>query len=555
MYLIILVSTWPLVMGCGGKADEQTHPKENVQAKTPVPFAKAEPKRESRPPAPPATPDSLQKHEAASGSVAISAEELSKEVAVNEKTADAKYKNKSLEVQGFVESALKTPGSGEAIALLEGAPAGGKLLRIRCTFSSGSQAKALVLTRGQKIKVKGSFQVNSGFLDLAECDLLDAAEPEKPASWESLQPEIDVAGKDVKLVKLDFGPEIPDLVMEAPHGARVNVSLGDITVHSDHFTLQIALGRREFAARRHDLQNGRVVVEGKDFILARDGAGSFSFGMVRDLGHVEYFVQNPLFADGKIRPASRQDSMLALNCARTLAFKTPLPKDPGEILARLNAQVERDGMQKITRVMFAYESKASDATLRVFTNLPDVREVWLPFTRITDEGLAHLARLSNLKRLNLANTSVGDEGVSHLKGLTSLEALDLSGTAVSDHGLAALKGLRNLQDLKLRCDALSSSSVTDAGLRSVGELKALKTLQLPGASITDAGLARLQGLADLEDLDVSGFPSGNMKLTDAGLSHLKSLSKLRVLKVKHTAVTEAGVKDLQKARPDLKVEH
>jgi hypothetical protein len=47
---------------------------------------------------------------------------------------------------------------------------------------------------------------------------------------------------------------------------------------------------------------------------------------------------------------------------------------------------------------------------------------------------------------------------------------------------------------------------------------------------------------------------GNDQITDAGLVHLKGLTNLECLDVKWTKVTEAGVKDLQKALPKCAID-
>ena len=42
-------------------------------------------------------------------------------------------------------------------------------------------------------------------------------------------------------------------------------------------------------------------------------------------------------------------------------------------------------------------------------------------------------------------------------------------------------------------------------------------------------------------------------MTDAGLAHLKLLGTLHVLLLSNTHVTDAGVKDLEKALPKLRI--
>src|SRR3546814_15053073 len=63
-------------------------------------------------------------------------------------------------------------------------------------------------------------------------------------------------------------------------------------------------------------------------------------------------------------------------------------------------------------------------------------ELW--DTRVTDEGLAHLAGMRNLKRLNLQNTKITDKGIGQLRSLTVLESIKLGKKEVTDAGLSPL---------------------------------------------------------------------------------------------------------------------
>ena len=55
-------------------------------------------------------------------------------------------------------------------------------------------------------------------------------------------------------------------------------------------------------------------------------------------------------------------------------------------------------------------------------------------------------------------------------------------------------------------------------------------------------------MSELHDLTLGGS-----QITDAGLMHLKGLRNLKHLTLVHTSVTAAGVQELKKALPDVKV--
>ncbi len=111
----------------------------------------------------------------------------------------------------------------------------------------------------------------------------------------------------------------------------------------------------------------------------------------------------------------------------------------------------------------------------------------------------------------------------------------------TDADLVHLKSLPRLQELYL-----NNTQITDAGLVHLTGLTNLETLGLGFTQITDVGLAHLTRLTNLQWLDL-----WNTQITDAGLVHLKGLTRLDTLFLRGK-VTNAGVKDLKEALPNLK---
>jgi hypothetical protein len=181
-----------------------------------------------------------------------------------------------------------------------------------------------------------------------------------------------------------------------------------------------------------------------------------------------------------------------------------------------------------------------------------VVEVNLRFKEATDSTLAHLKAFPHLKRLFVGGCPVTDDGLANLKELTHLEQLELShadpaeARKITDAGLAHLQGCASMKDLRL-----VGRPVTDAGLPSLKRMTKLETLDLYGTKITDNGLAQLKGLTNLRQLTLGNNP----KITDEGLTPLKGLTNLRDLDVTRTEVTDAGVKELQKTLPKVKIKH
>lgn len=99
---------------------------------------------------------------------------------------------------------------------------------------------------------------------------------------------------------------------------------------------------------------------------------------------------------------------------------------------------------RVTSVTFMFTGELTNGK-QVFDGGPIVRQAVYNDTKITDDGLKHLKKLSKLQTLYLVANKVTDEGLKHLEGLTSLQTLHLSTPKVTDAGLEHLKGLSNLK--------------------------------------------------------------------------------------------------------------
>ena len=89
-----------------------------------------------------------------------------------------------------------------------------------------------------------------------------------------------------------------------------------------------------------------------------------------------------------------------------------------------------------------------DQGLRALSGL-DLRGLALDSTRVTDDGLRHLAGLHRLDWLRLSRARVTDDGLRHLTQLESLQRLELQETEVTDAGLAHLRRLTSLKFIDL----------------------------------------------------------------------------------------------------------
>ncbi len=92
--------------------------------------------------------------------------------------------------------------------------------------------------------------------------------------------------------------------------------------------------------------------------------------------------------------------------------------------------------------------------------------------------------------LDLAWTEITEDGLKDLARFKQLQALDLRGCRLAEAELA--KGLA--PHTQLRSLSLASAEVPNGVLKTIGQLKELRTLNLGGAwKLTDAGVKELSG--------------------------------------------------------------
>ena len=188
------------------------------------------------------------------------------------------------------------------------------------------------------------------------------------------------------------------------------------------------------------------------------------------------------------------------------------------------------------------------ALAAICRRLPELVELTLGNTKVTDAGLTHLTQLSKLRVLRLSRTAITDAGMNALAKCETLERLDVSQTNIGSQGVAALKTLPRLRDLNIYL-----TLVTDAGLDSFQDathrsVARIERLNLDKCPITDASIPKLASLTNLAWLHLGGTA-----ITDAGLAELAKLESLKEVIVTKTETTLAGVEKLRRERPDMKV--
>jgi hypothetical protein len=157
---------------------------------------------------------------------------------------------------------------------------------------------------------------------------------------------------------------------------------------------------------------------------------------------------------------------------------------------RLRRSIGEQRMALFDRIVAIHAggSEITDASLRYFRGLADLRYLDLHETPITDSGLKHLRDLAKLDDLRLEGTQITDSGLAALHCLPLLQILDLSNMPnITDAGLVHLTSLTKLQRL-----ALVRTRITDAGLEHLALLKQHCRLDLRDTRVTGAGVERLR---------------------------------------------------------------
>ena len=249
------------------------------------------------------------------------------------------------------------------------------------------------------------------------------------------------------------------------------------------------------------------------------------------------------------------------------------------VLARLGQ------LPHISHLNFGGTKHVTDEGLAHLARLQRLQELDLsdyPGGQITDRGLAVLRQLPELRRFQMCwQSAITDAGMANLKFCDKLESVDLLGTHTGDGAIAALVGKRELRRLK------TGRGVTDAALPLLHQLPIFKTwhggtvkysLMSPDAEpnhllldgpFTNAGLATLSGLdglfgltffwhisaltpaglARLVDLPNLGFLGCQDQLCDdEAMRHIGAIPRLRMLMGQGTVATDAGFAALSRSQ-------
>jgi hypothetical protein len=160
--------------------------------------------------------------------------------------------------------------------------------------------------------------------------------------------------------------------------------------------------------------------------------------------------------------------------------------------------------------------KTPDDALELLQQFPGLRQFELLRSDITDRALEQLEHCPEMHYLSFwDNKYITPETMKTVKKLRRLHTLYSDGTLNSEEGIAHLKELPQLRELLIG-DFREESTITNAALKHIGEMKSLHLLSIYSASVTDEGLVHLENLPQLKELTLS-----KTKVTPEGVQRLQ----------------------------------
>jgi hypothetical protein len=182
---------------------------------------------------------------------------------------------------------------------------------------------------------------------------------------------------------------------------------------------------------------------------------------------------------------------------------------------------------KVPGVEFAEMFELQQGDLAALSACPSLRLLRVRWASgvVTDEEVAHLARLPHLEAVSLTgNIRVTDAGLTVLREMPELKHLALKDC--DDLTGAFLEDVQAFPDLCSLSITYSRFTFGDAHLKAIRPLENLVHLELDETDgLTDRGLSQIAQLPRLEELDLGMCP----RVTKTGIKHLAGMAKLRRL--------------------------
>jgi hypothetical protein len=182
-------------------------------------------------------------------------------------------------------------------------------------------------------------------------------------------------------------------------------------------------------------------------------------------------------------PLSATPPFYSIDRARgTIEPRQPMSDRDWEVLIAIVQERQLTGINA--------RQQMSDGVLERIASLDRITRLDLDgCNRVTDAGLAHLARMPHLEALNLSgwHSPITDRGLTVLRHLKKLRRFDMAWPQrVTDAGMANLQDCNDLENV-----TLMGTRTGDGAIRALADKARLHRL-FAGTTVTDAGLALLK---------------------------------------------------------------
>lgn len=162
----------------------------------------------------------------------------------------------------------------------------------------------------------------------------------------------------------------------------------------------------------------------------------------------------------------------------------------------------------------------TDQSLKVLSQFPQLREITVNYTEITDLGIDYLRDLHGLMRLYVEGTGITDNALASISNFESLKHLDIAYCQnITKSGFVSLTKLEKLERLKISCTAVTPRDVagfrslerltsefcefSDADIEAVCNIDKLRTFTVTSSSFPPGGFLKLAQVKDLVMLNIA----------------------------------------------------
>jgi hypothetical protein len=158
-----------------------------------------------------------------------------------------------------------------------------------------------------------------------------------------------------------------------------------------------------------------------------------------------------------------------------------------------------------------------DRMLAILPFCPCVKEVNMPPMSDYRRRLARLAKSPWIISLDLSNSDIEDDDLAALANMTQLAYIYLEGNPkLTDAGIAHLARCTKLRHLELR-----QTSVTGTGFAALAACQELRTIDLTQCPVTDETVVQIPRFAVLDNIYLGGT-----QITDTGARHFLEWTSL-----------------------------